>query len=226
MKPFVHLMIISRWIFLRMGNVSNKSCRENQNTHFVFNNFFFFFRKSYRLWDNVEKYSTAKEATGDTIIRRMRFVCWIHKATDTHSECVIILIAFPRQQWLLERASMLRLYLHCLSCYNNAIWSISKEVLAAKWFAGFLTTGRFQEWFIVWARAVSGSGHCPVLTVSHVYPSVRFCFTRGHTQYRSTVLPIVFSTHGVGHCWWILPSTMASIICTTAKVKLSLNMSR
>ena len=30
------------------------------------------------------------------IIRRMRFVFWITKATDTHSECVI-LIAFPEQ---------------------------------------------------------------------------------------------------------------------------------
>ena len=34
-------MIISRWILLRMRNVSDKSCRENQNTHFMFNNFVF-----------------------------------------------------------------------------------------------------------------------------------------------------------------------------------------
>jgi len=27
-------------VFLRMRNVSNKLCRENQNTHFMFNNFF------------------------------------------------------------------------------------------------------------------------------------------------------------------------------------------
>ena len=31
----------SRGIRLAMRNVSDKSCRENQNTHFVFNNFFF-----------------------------------------------------------------------------------------------------------------------------------------------------------------------------------------
>jgi uncharacterized protein (UPF0305 family) len=69
-----------------------------------------FFRKSYRLWDNVEKYGTARQATDDNIIRRMRFACWITKATDTHSEYVI-LIAFPWQQWLRERASVLR-YTH------------------------------------------------------------------------------------------------------------------
>ena len=37
----------------------------------------------------------------------MRFSCWITKATDTNSEYVS-LIAFPLQQWLQERACMLR----------------------------------------------------------------------------------------------------------------------
>jgi len=32
-------MIISRRILLRMRNVSDKSCRENRNTHFIFHNF-------------------------------------------------------------------------------------------------------------------------------------------------------------------------------------------
>jgi hypothetical protein len=44
-----------------------------------------FFRKSCRLWDNVEKYGTARQATDDNIIRRMRFACRITKATDTRS---------------------------------------------------------------------------------------------------------------------------------------------
>jgi hypothetical protein len=39
--------IISRITFRRMRNVSDKRCRENQNTHFVLGNFFF--RKSCRL---------------------------------------------------------------------------------------------------------------------------------------------------------------------------------
>jgi len=37
----------------------------------------------------------------------MRFVCWVTKATDTHSE-YIILIALTRQQLLRKRASLLR----------------------------------------------------------------------------------------------------------------------
>ena len=40
-------------------------------------------------------------------IWRMRIACWITKATDTHTEYVS-LIAFPLQQWLCERASVLR----------------------------------------------------------------------------------------------------------------------
>ena len=33
-------LIISRSVLLKMKNVADKSCRENQNTHFVFNKFF------------------------------------------------------------------------------------------------------------------------------------------------------------------------------------------
>ena len=40
-------------------------------------------------------------------IWRMRIACWIPNATNTHSEYVIR-IAFPLQQWLHERASLLR----------------------------------------------------------------------------------------------------------------------
>jgi hypothetical protein len=40
------------------------------------------------------------------IFRLMRFTCWLNKATNTHSEYVII-TAFPQQQWFHKRASML-----------------------------------------------------------------------------------------------------------------------
>jgi hypothetical protein len=66
-----------------------------------------FFRNSCRLWDNVEKYGTARQVTDDNIIWSMRFACWVTKATDTHS-VYVILTAFPRQKWLCERVSMLR----------------------------------------------------------------------------------------------------------------------
>ena len=68
----------------------------------------------------MEKYRTAGQATDDSIIiRRMRFLCWVTKATDTHSEYEI-LIGFLRQQWVHERALMLRFFnvnrLSCILC--------------------------------------------------------------------------------------------------------------
>ena len=78
-----------------------KNCNENHNTHFVYMNLFF--SKIVPFIRYVEKYWIAGQATEENILRSMRFACWISKATNTHSECAI-LIAFPRQQWLRERA--------------------------------------------------------------------------------------------------------------------------
>jgi hypothetical protein len=55
------------------------------------------------------------------LIRLMRVACWISKATNRHSEYVI-LIAFPLQQWLPERPSVLRyIYIVFLVCITNNI---------------------------------------------------------------------------------------------------------
>jgi hypothetical protein len=54
----------------------------------------------------VKKYGTAREVTDNNAVQCMRFACWIIKSTDIHSEYVI-LTAFPRQQMLRERTSLL-----------------------------------------------------------------------------------------------------------------------
>jgi hypothetical protein len=82
----------------------------------MFNNIFF--RKSCRLRDTVEKYGGAKGSINDVTIWRIRVACWISKATCTlahvyanaagHTHKYVIFIAFPRQQWLRERALVLR----------------------------------------------------------------------------------------------------------------------
>jgi hypothetical protein len=47
-------------------------------------------------------------------IWRMRISCWIPKAKNTHTGSAI-LIAFPLEQWLQKRVSMLRYtYIACL----------------------------------------------------------------------------------------------------------------
>ena len=53
--------------------------------------------------------------------RRKGIVCWIPMATNTHSEYVK-LVAFPLQQWLHERSSMLRsTYIVCLVIPSRAL---------------------------------------------------------------------------------------------------------
>ena len=59
-------------------------------------------------------------------IGRMRFACWAPKTANTHGEYAI-LIAFPMQQWLQERVSMLRCaYIACL--FKNKPCQMGNEV--------------------------------------------------------------------------------------------------
>jgi hypothetical protein len=60
-------------------------------------------------------------------IWRMRIACWIPKATNIHSEYVM-LIAFPLQQWFREDASMLRYtYIALLICLLTYLLTYSME---------------------------------------------------------------------------------------------------
>jgi hypothetical protein len=112
--------IISPSIILRMKNVSDTSCTENRNTHVMFNNFF---SKIVPFMRYCEKISQC--GASHVTIWRMGFAWWIPKFTNTHSGFVI-LIFFPLQQWLHERASMLHYtYIACLvknCCFLHTVW--------------------------------------------------------------------------------------------------------
>jgi len=71
-----------------MGNVSGKDV-EKTKTHILGS--VTFFRRTCRLWGNVEKYGRSGHTTYDSIVQRMRVACWITKATETRSEYVIII---------------------------------------------------------------------------------------------------------------------------------------
>jgi hypothetical protein len=65
-----------------------------------------FFRKSCRVWEILEKYGGASDVK-DNITRRRRFLCWITKTKHILSLSEYeILVAFPQQQWFLERVSL------------------------------------------------------------------------------------------------------------------------
>jgi len=73
-------------------------------------NFFFDNCALYEIrWENIVKPGRPRMT-----VWPMRIACWIPKATNTHSGYVI-LISFPLQEWLDERASVLRYtYIACL----------------------------------------------------------------------------------------------------------------
>ena len=84
-EDWCSFVIAPRWTLLRIRNISNDICRENQNTFpkkkkFSPENLPLFFP------DSVEKYGTDRQAKDGSIIRRIRVVSWIAKATNTHSE--------------------------------------------------------------------------------------------------------------------------------------------
>jgi len=113
MKTNVHFLSC----LLRKRNVSHNICRANQNTHFMLRTIF---KKSRAVYEITLK-NTVEQDRPPMTIRRMRISCRMPKATDTHSQ-YIILIAFPLQQWLYERASVLRdAHIACLVYFNAII---------------------------------------------------------------------------------------------------------
>ena len=63
------------------------------------------------MWKNIVKPGTPHLAIWRM---RLRTSCWISRNTNTHSECGT-LIVFPLQQWLHERALLLRYtFITCL----------------------------------------------------------------------------------------------------------------
>jgi hypothetical protein len=98
--------ITSHSFLLRMRNVSDKSFKENKNTHFMFNNVPPPQKKKLcHLWDNVEKYVTAGKATDDNMAcAHFTLSTWGYKHTLSE---YVILTYLLQQQWLLKCVSTL-----------------------------------------------------------------------------------------------------------------------
>ena len=82
MKTNTHFFIVSHSILFRMRNVSFKFA-EKFKTHFISNNFYAVYEVK---WKNIV------EPDGPQMtIWRIHIACWITKATNTLSECVILI---------------------------------------------------------------------------------------------------------------------------------------
>ena len=108
----VDIFIVSRSVLLKMRDVSDKSCREDQNTHFVFSIFF----KSCLLWHNVEKYCSDGWATDDNMAHAH---CMLDTQGYKHSgKNIQYLLLFPATVVVRTRF-VVTLYVHCLSGLYN-----------------------------------------------------------------------------------------------------------
>jgi hypothetical protein len=97
-----------------MRTISDKIYTVNQNTHFVFSNFYSENRVVYEnMWKNTAEWGSTQMA-----IWRMRVTCWIPKVTNTHSQYVI-LIAFCSTIIAARTLLNITLYLLFLSCFLN-----------------------------------------------------------------------------------------------------------
>ena len=128
------------------------------------------FRKSCRLWDNVEESGGAREAADDNMAHGRKltpapmhptYTCTQASThTYTHTQKYVIVTAFPRQQWLGERPSIL-----CCTTLPVLLGLPLSEVL--RWVAAFLpdkrNTSNLQNIVCVCGEGGSGEGQCPKL---------------------------------------------------------------
>ena len=84
----------------------------------------------------------AREATGDNIILRMRFACWINKTTDTHSErCNTYCFSTATMVTRLSVVLFVR-YLSCLlkmTHKHSEDWNILWGTSCVVYFNAFMT---------------------------------------------------------------------------------------
>ena len=122
-------------------------------------------------------------------IWRMRIECRIPKATNTHSEYVI-LIAFPLQQWLHKRSSKLRYtYIACIVSNREAQCLLRGTICTFTRNTGFLYTWVRASWIEF--------NNCP--TRCDLFSLLHFC----RQLYMFRVLtPIIRSSYNCNYSFW------------------------
>ena len=143
--------MISRRILLRMRILETKCVQKIETDIFRFINRF---SENLAVYEIIwKKYGASSQATENNIIWRLRFACWITEATDRHLEWVIRIV-FTWQQWVCERASMLRrTYITCI------VYSATEELDVAVFRRLHTATDArtFALWFL-YVRLVQCTG--------------------------------------------------------------------
>jgi hypothetical protein len=116
---------VSRLI-LRKKNVSDKSCRENQTSHFMLSNFLEN-RATYEImWKNIVKLGGPQMT-----IWHVHFACWIPEATNTHSDYIILLL-FHCCNGCTNAPQCYVHYLFCFCITNDLPWRVVRHKWGSK----------------------------------------------------------------------------------------------
>jgi hypothetical protein len=105
-------MIISCSFLPRIRNISKKSCREYQNTHFMFNNPFFENFAVYEItWKNTVEPGRPQMTTWP-----LHIACWVPKTTNTLRICNNY--CFSTTTMVSRTGLSITLYVQCVSSCN------------------------------------------------------------------------------------------------------------
>jgi hypothetical protein len=98
--------------FFRMKNISDKICRESKKAPFMFNNCLnrAFYHICGKIWYSRKSHRWQYNAANALYM--------MHNWGYKHTFRTCKFTAFPWQRWLRERASMLRIYVHCLPVWD------------------------------------------------------------------------------------------------------------
>ena len=104
------ILIIPHLVRLRVRNVSDECCRENPQTPFMLNKFFF--RKLRHLWGKAEKYCRAKQASNDSMAHAH---CVLDTCGCQHILKICITHCFSTTTMIARTRLSVTLYVNCLS---------------------------------------------------------------------------------------------------------------
>jgi len=107
-RPILHFWSYLAKLFLEWEIFQTKVV-EDAKTHILCSLTFFFFRKSCRLWCNVEKILGRPQW-------RMRISLWVPRL-QTHTSGICNSYCFSTQNMVARTRHNVTLYLHCLPCY-------------------------------------------------------------------------------------------------------------
>ena len=111
-------LVVSRSVLLRMRNVSGKSCRQNQNTHFILNNFFFLENLAVYeiMWKNIYSRRGHIWQCGACVLHAGYLRLYTHAHTHTHTLRICNTYFFSTAKVVTHTHLIVTLYVHCLSC--------------------------------------------------------------------------------------------------------------